>query len=153
LGKSKEGSWDQILLNGSEKGMATGMKITLTQTSPTGTQSDIRGHKLLCDRPTEKGGGDTGPLGGEHFLFGLAGCFSSNLLGAIPEHDSPLAGIQVDVEATFAEDNRISAVNLKVSAAEGDKAALERCVAAAEANCILVNTLRSVVDITSSVAM
>lgn len=129
------------------------MKITLTQTSPTGTQSDIRGHKLHCDRPAEKGGGDTGPLGGEHFLFGLAGCFTSNLLAAIPENEPPPVGIKVDLEAAFAEDNRISAVQLKVSAAEGDKAALERYVASAEANCILVNTLRSVVDITTSVEL
>lgn len=152
MGKSKEGSWDQILLNGSEKGMANGMKITLTQTSPTGTQAEIRGHKLHCDRPSEKGGGDTGPLGGETFLFGLAGCFTSNLLAANAEGGSSLAGIKVELEAEIAT-KRISTVHFAVSADEGDKAELERCVAFAEANCILVNTLRNVVDITTSVAM
>jgi len=129
------------------------MKISLRQTSPTGTQAEIRGHKLHCDRPSEKGGGDTGPLGGELFLFGLAGCFTSNLLAANARNGSSLAGINVDLEAAFAEDNRISTVHLKVSATEGDKAELERCVAFAEANCILVNTLRNVVAITSSVEL
>jgi len=127
------------------------MKINLRQTAPSATAASVRGHQLACDRPTEKGGTDTGPLGGEHFLFGLAGCFTSNLLAAVPEHDPELSGIEVELEAGFA-DNKITTVHLAVSSEAGSNEALQACVAFAEANCLLVNTLRDTVEITTSVA-
>ena len=41
------------------------MKIQVRQTSMSGSEAAIRGHRVAVDRPVEKGGGDSGPMGGE----------------------------------------------------------------------------------------
>jgi len=44
------------------------MTIALRHTSGSATEAAIRQHRVTIDRPVEKGGGDTGPMGGELFL-------------------------------------------------------------------------------------
>ena len=51
------------------------MKIQIRQTSPSTSEAAIRGHRVSIDRPTEKGGADAGPMGGELFLTAVGGVF------------------------------------------------------------------------------
>ena len=59
------------------------MNIKITQSSESACESTIRGYYLKCDRPQEKAGENEGPMGGEYFLMGLGGRFTSNLLASI----------------------------------------------------------------------
>ena len=44
--------------------MAGEMTIQLLQVSGSTTEATMRTHRVLIDRPTEKGGADAGPMGG-----------------------------------------------------------------------------------------
>src|SRR5579863_9424222 len=63
--------------------MAGEIKVQLLQVGDSTTEAAMRTHRVLIDRPGEKGGADAGPMGGELFLASLGGCFMSNLLAAI----------------------------------------------------------------------
>ncbi len=39
------------------------------------SEGSVRGHRVLIDRPEDKGGLDRGPMGGEMLLLALGGCF------------------------------------------------------------------------------
>lgn len=43
------------------------MKIQLQQVSMSASEAALRTHRVLIDRPNEKGGTDSGPMGGELF--------------------------------------------------------------------------------------
>jgi len=51
----------------------------------------------------EKGGGNDGPMGGEYFLMGLGGCFTSNLLAAIKSRSADVSNVELTINATLAE--------------------------------------------------
>ena len=93
------------------------MNIKITQLTESGSESKIRDHHLTCDRPVEKGGGNEGPMGGEYFLMGLGGCFTSNLLAAIKCRSAEVSNVELDVNATLAENPaRFSKIEVEVSA-------------------------------------
>jgi len=57
--------------------------VTVTRLQQTSTsESALREHRVLVDRPADKGGQDRGPMGGELLLAALGGCFMSNLIAA-----------------------------------------------------------------------
>ena len=61
----------------------TQMKIELRQVSTSTSEATLLTHRVLIDRPDDKGGADMNPMGGELFLASIGGCFMSNLLAAI----------------------------------------------------------------------
>ena len=63
----------------------------------------MREHRVLVDRPVEKGGENRGPLGGELFLAAFGGCFMSNLLAAIRAREAPVAKVRAVISGTLAE--------------------------------------------------
>ena len=77
--------------------MPSQMKIQLRQVSDSTSEAAIRTHQVLIDRPTAKGGADSGPMGGELFLASVGGCFMSNLLAAIKARDADLTGVRTEV--------------------------------------------------------
>ena len=129
--------------------MAHSVVITLKQTSASASAGEIRGHRVVCDRPEAKGGGDQGPMGGELLLSGQAGCFMSNLLAAAKAREVALIDASVTVTGTVAEAPvRFSAIELAVSAACVERALLEKLVTIAERGCLVANTLKAAVDLT-----
>lgn len=131
--------------------MAT-IEIELNQNGPTTSEASVRGHRVVVDRPTAKGGDDNGPMGGELILAGLGGCFMSNLLAAIRARDADVTNAKTKVTATIADNPaRFSAVELSVSADCKDPALLEKLVTIAERGCIAANTLRGGLDLTVKV--
>ncbi len=128
--------------------MAT-IEIEVNQNGPATSEASVRGHRVVVDRPTVKGGDDKGPLGGELILAGLGGCFMSNLLAAIRARDADVTNAKTKVTATIADNPaRFSAVELSVSADCEDPALLEKLVTIAERGCIAANTLRGGLDLT-----
>jgi putative redox protein len=123
------------------------IKIQLRQVSTATSEATLRTHRVVIDRPIEKGGADAGPMGGELFLASVGGCFMSNLLAAINTRKADISDVQTDVTGILAEaPSRFSAVDLHVIA-KGSSEDLERLVEIADRGCIMMNTLRGKLDI------
>ena len=124
------------------------MKIQLMQISASTSEATIRAHKLLVDRPQEKGGADAGPMGGEYFLTSVGGCFMSNLLAAMRAREAKISEVRVDVIGTTSDSPaRFTAIELHVSAEGSDQAELDRLVEIADRGCVMMNTLRGKLDL------
>jgi putative redox protein len=135
-----------IKLFSSEEAMSQ-MKIQMRQISTTTSEAAFRTHRVLIDRPQEKGGTDAGPMGGELFLASVGGCFMSNLLAAIKTRNAEISEVQTDVIGLLAEaPTRFSAIELQV-VARGSSIDLERLVEIADRGCIMMNTLRGKLDV------
>ena len=127
------------------------MNIKISQTSESACESSIRDHRLICDRPKEKGGGNEGPMGGEYMLLGLGGCFTSNLLAAIKARNANVSDVKLDVVATFAENPaRFSKIEIRVSAQYEDRELMEKLLIISERGCIAANTLNGSVELSVS---
>jgi putative redox protein len=128
--------------------MTNQMKIQLRQVSPSTSEATLRHHQVLIDRPTEKGGADMGPMGGELFLAAVGGCFMSNLLAAIRAREAKISDVRTEVIGTLADSPaRFSAIELYVSADSQDRDLIERLVEIADRGCIMMNTLRGKLDL------
>jgi putative redox protein len=122
--------------------------IQIRQVDSSASAAAIRNHRILIDRPADKGGADEGPMGGELFLAAIGGCFMSNLLAAINARGAEVSGVQTDVIATLAgTPSRFTEIQLCVSADCADRQLLEKLVEIAERGCIMMNTLRDKIDV------
>ena len=125
------------------------MQIKIKQTGDTTSQAVVREHRVIIDRPTEKGGHDQGPMGGELLLIGLGGCFMSNLLAAIKARKTDITDVETVVSASLVDSPpQIDAINIAVLAKCSDFSLLKKLITIAERNCIVANTLRRALQIT-----
>ena len=123
------------------------IRVEIRQISASTSEASLRNHRVLIDRPQEKGGTDKGPMGGELFLASIGGCFMSNLLGAINARETDISDIRMDVSGTITEaPPRFSAVEVLVTA-KGPAEQLERLVEVADRGCIMMNTLRGTLEV------
>ena len=124
--------------------------VTVTRVQQTSTsESAMREHRVLVDRPTDKGGQDRGPMGGELLLAALGGCFMSNLVAAAAARAVTVEGLAVIVRGALgAAPPRFEAIELEVQGRAADPGALAKLVTIAERACIVHNTLASAVPIT-----
>ena len=123
------------------------MKVQLQQVSTSASEAALRTHRVLIDRPIDKGGTDSGPMGGELFLASIGGCFMSTLLAAIRARNADVSDVRAEVIGTMAETpTRFSSVELNVEA-HGSSEEIARLVAIADKGCIMMNTLRGVLDV------
>jgi putative redox protein len=123
--------------------------VTVTRVQQTSTsESAIREHKVLVDRPTDKGGQDRGPMGGELLLAALGGCFLSNLIAAAGARAVTVDGLAVVVRGSLAAaPPRFASIEMEVRGRAGDPEALDKLVTIAERACIVHNTLAPAVPI------
>ena len=118
------------------------------QVGPSAGRGSVRTHTVLIDRPTDKGGADRGPMGGELLLLALGGCFMSNLLAAIRARESAVSDVRVAVDATVdGNPERMTAYTLRVAARYEDPAEMQKLVTIAERGCIVANTLKAAAPI------
>jgi putative redox protein len=128
--------------------MAGEMKIQIRQTSDSGSEAQIRRHKIPIDRPEAKGGHDAGPMGGELFLAAVGGCFTSTLLAAIKARGSGVCSLQVEVTGTLVDSpTHFASVDLLVSANYAEREQFEKLVEIAEKGCIIFNTLKDKLEL------
>ncbi len=124
------------------------MNIQIRQIGSSTSEAVIRSHRVPIDRPTDKGGDDEGPMGGELFLAAIGGCFMSNLLAAIKARQAKVSEVQTEVTATpSGSPPRFTEIELCVSAECADRELLEKLVEIAERGCIMMNTLRGKLDL------
>jgi putative redox protein len=123
--------------------------VTVTRVQQTSTsESGIREHKVLVDRPTDKGGQDRGPMGGELLLAALGGCFMSNLIAAAGARAVTVDGLAIVVRGSLAAaPPRFASIEMEVRGRAGDPEALDKLVTIAERACIVHNTLAPAVPI------
>ena len=120
----------------------TELRVELRQVSESTSEASMRTHRVLIDRPQEKGGADSGPMGGELFLASIGGCFMSNLLAAIRTRKADISEVRTQVTGTIIEaPARFSAIEVHVMA-NGPIEQIERLVDVADKGCIMMNTLR-----------
>src|SRR6266849_2808464 len=117
------------------------------QEAPT-SESAIREHKVLVDRPGDKGGQDRGPMGGELLLAALGGCFMSNLIAAAGARSVTVEGLAVVVRGSLAAaPPRFASIAMEVQGRAADPTMLDKLVTIAERACIVHNTLSPAVPI------
>ena len=124
--------------------MGKTLAAQLEQVGPSTTKATVRTHTVYVDRPVEKGGNDTGPIGGEYQLVAMAGCFSSHLLAAtIRSRDAQISGVKVAATGTLdGNPERFTEFTLTISAACDDPDLLQKVVTIAERGCQVINTLK-----------
>ena len=120
--------------------------------SESASEAEIRGHRVVSDRPEAKGGGDAGPMGGELLLSGQAGCFMSNLVAAARTREVALKTAEVTATGTVADaPPRFSAIDLVVSAPGVEEETLAKLVTIAERGCLVANTLKQALPVTITI--
>lgn len=117
--------------------------VTLTRTGTTASEASIRDHRIVMDRPTEKGGENAGPMGGEALLAALGGCFMSNLVAAAQAREVELGDIDVSITGTLAGTPPVyERIDMIVTGAASVES-LPKLVTIAERGCIVANTLKA----------
>src|SRR2546430_16917025 len=121
--------------------MAGAIKVHLEQTAPSTSKATMGAHHVLVDRPVAKGGSDLGPMGGELFLSAIGGCFMSNLLAAMKARDAEISDVGTEVTGSIVDSPaRFVAVDIYVTAENGDGERLEHLVKIPDRGCIMMNT-------------
>jgi putative redox protein len=124
------------------------MIATLRQISETASEALMGDYKITVDRPIEKGGTGTGPMGGDLFLASIGGCFMSNVLAAIRARNAAVSDVRVEVEGTVAGSPAVfTAIVVSVTAECSDRQLLEHLIEIADRGCIMMNTLRGKIDV------
>lgn len=122
--------------------------VSLTRTGPTASEARIRDHHLVMDRPTEKGGENAGPMGGEALLAALGGCFMSNLVAAAQARDVELGDIDVSITGTLAGTPPVYECIAMTVTGGASVDSLPKLVTMAERGCIVANTLKAGLTLT-----
>ncbi|MFD4410437.1 OsmC family protein [Streptomyces sp. NPDC058467] len=109
-----------------------------------------RDHTITVDRPKEKEGTDSGPMGGELLLLALGGCYASTFLAALraedPEADA--SGIRFQVDGTLVSaPTRFSEITVRVSAPAALQDLISKPLLKAERGCIVHNSIRDAVTV------
>jgi putative redox protein len=122
----------------------TEVNVEVWQIGDTATSEGlVRGHRVLIDRPRDKGGSDRGPLGGEYLLIALGGCYLSNLIAAARARDLELTDLQVVVHGEVTgQPERFQSVIMEVQGRCSDESTLRKLIEIAERSCIVTNTLK-----------
>jgi putative redox protein len=124
------------------------IKIQLHQVACSTSEAVLRDHRVLIDRPTAKGGADSGPMGGELFLASVGGCFMSNLLAAIKARGAEVSDVRTEVIGTMADSPaRFISIEVCITAQSTSPELLERLVEISDRSCIMMNTLRDKIEI------
>ncbi len=127
-------------------------QVRIDQIGPATSRATARSHSVIVDRPAARGGTDQGPLGGEYFLIGLGGCFTSHMLAAIRARDAAVSEMAVQLTGTLdGTPERYTSIVIEVSAKCDDTDLLRKIVSIAERSCQVMTTLKDAVPITLSV--
>lgn len=133
--------------------MSNVIQVEVKQVGPTTSEGNVRGHTVLVDRPTAKGGADQGAMGGELLLMAFGGCFMSTLLAAIREREAAITNVAVTVNGTLASaPSRFSEIHMTIQADYDDPELMQKMATIAERGCIVANTLKDGVKLSFSIA-
>lgn len=130
--------------------MARTIEVQVDQVGPSTSEGRAQDHRVLIDRPRSKGGEDRGPLGGELLLLSLGGCFMSTLLAAIRSRQAEVSDVRIVVEGSLAEaPDRFSGLTVRVRADHDDRELMQKLLSIAEKGCLVTNTLKQGMPVTT----
>jgi putative redox protein len=119
------------------------VSLQQVDTSPT-SEASVGEHKVLIDRPTDKGGSNRGPMGGQLLLASLGGCFMSNLIAAVQARGLDLTDLELVVRGNLSSSSpRFDSIVMEVYGAGRDLDQLGKLSGIAERGCIVSNTLKA----------
>ena len=120
----------------------------VNQVGPTTGEGVARDHRVVIDRPVEKGGNNRGPLGGELFLFSLGGCFLSTLLAAARTRSEEVADVRIDLAGIVdGSPESFTGIDMKLTGKFSSLDVMKKLVDIAERGCLVTNTLRRALTI------
>ncbi|MBM2620425.1 OsmC family protein [Actinoplanes sp. LDG1-06] len=129
------------------------MTVALDQNGRTATTATIRQYTIVMDRPSENGGSDAGPMGGETLLAAVGGCFMSTLYAAAGARSVTVKDATCRVTGEFAANpRRFAAIRIEVACDSCPPADLAHLVEVAERGCLVAATLRQGMPVTASVS-
>jgi len=132
--------------------MSDTISAQANQVGPSTSEGVVRGHRVLVDRPSAKGGEDQGAMGGELLLVALGGCFMSNLLAAIRAREAAVSNVRIEVIGTLGSTpGRFTGVELKIAADYSDRYLMTKLVTIAERGCLVANTLKEAMTLSLSI--
>jgi putative redox protein len=132
--------------------MSDTISAQVNQVGPSTSEGIVRGHRVLVDRPSAKGGEDQGAMGGELLLVALGGCFMSNLLAAIRAREAAVSNVRIEVIGTLgSKPGRFTGVELKIAADYSDRDLMTKLVTIAERGCLVANTLKEAMTLSFSI--
>jgi putative redox protein len=119
------------------------MIVSLRQISATASVASMGDYNVTVDRPVEKGGTGTGPMGGDLFLASIGGCFMSNVLAAIRARNAAVSDVRIEVDGTVSGTPPVFAsIVVSITAECADRELLDHLIEIADRGCIMMNTLR-----------
>ncbi|WP_212756101.1 OsmC family protein [Flexivirga aerilata] len=125
------------------------IEVAVATVGETSAMATARQHTVRIDRPTAKGGSDSGAMGGELLLAALGGCFMSNLQAALGQEGFATGpdDVQLGVIGTLASaPARFETIRVEVRVRPGmdlPPETLAKCITKARRGCIVHNTLGS----------
>ena len=120
--------------------------VQLKQKGETSSLLTFGEHRIIIDRPVEKGGQGEGPMGGQVLLMSVAGCFASTMYAAAQARNLKVEKLEITVKGQITESipKRFESLTLEVTDGTcGDDKEFTKLLAIAEKGCISVNTVKN----------
>lgn len=129
--------------------MSNTIQVSVEQITASASEGTARDHRVIMDRPPDKGGENRGPMGGEQILMALGGCFMSNLLATVQSREADVSEVKMTITGTAkGPPPHFTAIEMEIAAAHGDAGQLKKLVTIAERSCLVANTLKNALDLT-----
>lgn len=118
------------------------MQATVDYTHGVEFSVNIRGHKLICDQPTDVGGSDHGPTPPEFLLASLGTCAGYYAAEYMRTRNLSATGLRVQVNAEKATNpGRLSRFQIEVELPDALEERHREGVLRAVKRCLIHNTL------------
>ncbi|MFG2523524.1 OsmC family protein [Streptomyces sp. NPDC048527] len=124
--------------------------VSLRPTGGSVVTGQARSHTVTVDRPADKGGSDTGPMGGEYLLLALGGCYLSTFLAALRAEDADAEATDLAVAVTGTltpAPTRFTEITVAVSAPAGRRDLFDKPLLKAERGCIVHQSVRETINV------
>ena len=128
----------------------TDIAVSLRPAGGSVVTGQARNHSVIVDRPTEKGGSDAGPMGGEYLLLALGGCYLSTFLAALRAEDPEVeaTGLVLTVTGTLTPaPTRFTEITVSVCAPAERRGLFDKPFLKAQRGCIVHQSIRDAITV------
>ncbi|GAA0482597.1 OsmC family protein [Streptomyces olivaceiscleroticus] len=124
--------------------------VSLRPTGGSAVTGHARHHSVTVDRPADKGGSDSGPMGGEYLLLALGGCYLSTFLAALRAEDAEAEATDLAVTVTGTltpAPTRFTEITVAVGAPAARRDLFDKPLLKAERGCIVHQSVREAITV------
>lgn len=87
-------------------------RARVVSVAPKTAEAEVRGHRLVVDKPPELGGTDRGVMASEHVLVALGGCMCQTVRRIADVRKVPLTHVEFTAEMGFDAKGSVTAVRM-----------------------------------------